>query len=98
MLNLVEPEKLIAVRVRYRDRFYDLINETIALATTDREVGEAVRKWYRKHKEDEGGLTWDNVESAKDYDVYFDAIESDGTIDHADWREGAEFTIYDKFV
>ena len=98
MLNLVEPKNLFAVRVRYRDRFYERIEETIALATTDREVGEAIRKWYRKHTEDEGGLTWDNVELAKDYVVYFDAIESDGTINHADWREGAEFTVYDKFV
>ena len=25
-------------------------------------------------------------------------IQSDRTVDHADWREGAEFTIYDILV
>lgn len=25
-------------------------------------------------------------------------IQSDRTVEDADWREGAEFTVYDKFV
>lgn len=96
MLNLVEPKDLFAVRVSY---YVDYIDETIALATTEREARTAVRKWYHKHKEDEGGWHTDfNIEWSKKYDVYYDEVEADGTIDRGDCRKDAEYTIHDILV
>ena len=91
--------QLFVVRVLYKDRFYDTIDETIALATSELKAREAVRNWYFKHKEDEGGWATDfNIEWSKEYDVYFDKIEADGTIDRGYFRKDAEFTIYDVLV
>lgn len=92
-------ENLIAVRVCYRDRFYDLIDETIALVTSEDEARKAMKYWYFKHTEDEGGWATDfNIERSEEYDVYFDEIEADGTIDRGDWRKDAEFTIRDLLI
>jgi len=88
-------ENLIAVRVSY----YDRIDETIALVTSEYEARKAAKYWYRKHKEDEGG--WEtvfNIQWSKKYEVYFDAIEADGTIDRGYFRKDAEFTIHDVLV
>lgn len=87
------PKDLFAVRVNY---YVNYIDETIALVTSELKAREAVRKWYREHKEDEGGWATDfNIEWSKKYEVYFDAIEADGTIDRGDFRKPAEFTIHD---
>ena len=89
-------ENLIAVRVSY---YVDYIDETIALVTSEDEARKAAKCWYFKRKEDEGGWATDfNIESSKKYDVYFDEIEADGTIDRGYFRKDAEFTIYDVLV
>jgi len=90
------PEDLFAVRVSY---YVDHIDETIALVTSEDEARKAAKYWYFKHKEDEGGWATDfNIEWSKKYDVYFDAIEADGTIDRGYFRKDAEFTIHDVLV
>ena len=83
---------LIAVRVSY---YVDYIDETIALVTTEREAKEAARNWFVKSVEDEGGLNDFNIRRAAKYDVYFDEIEADGTIDRGYFRKDAEFTVAD---
>jgi hypothetical protein len=93
---MILPKDLFVVRVSY---YVDHIDETIALATTEREAREAVRKWYYKHKEDEGGWYTDfNMKWSKKYDVYYDKIEADGTIDRVWRRKDAEYTIHDVLV
>ena len=89
-------ENLFAVRVSY---YVTYLDETIALVTTEREAREAVRKWYRKHTEDEGGWYTDyNFHGSKKYVVHYDPIEGDGTIDRSDPFKSAKFTIYDVLV
>jgi hypothetical protein len=89
-------ENLIAVRVSY---YVDYIDETIALVTSEDEARKAAKCWFFKHVEDEGGWATDyNIKRSKKYDVYFDEIEADGTIDRGDFRKDAEFTIYDLLV
>lgn len=89
-------ENLFAVRVSY---YIDYIDETIALASTEREAREAVRCWFYKHVEDEGGWATDyNIELSKNYVVHYDPIEGDGTIDRSDPFKSAKFTIHDVLV
>lgn len=88
-------ENLIAVRVS----FYDRIDETIALVTSEYDARKAAKSWYKSHKEDEGGWeTVSNFEWSKKYYVYFDKIKADGTIDRGYFRKDAEFTIRDVLV
>ena len=88
-------ENLIAVRVSY---YVDYIDETIALVTSELKAREAARNWFVKHVEDEGGLNDYSIKRSKKYDVYFDKIKADGTIDRGDFRKDAEFTIHDVLV
>jgi len=88
-------ENLIAVRVSY---YVDYLDETIALVTSEDEARKAARNWFIKHVEDEGGLNDYTVRRAANYDVYFDKIEADGTIDRGDFSKDAKFTIRDLLV
>lgn len=83
-------ENLIAVRVNYH---VDYLDETIALVTSELKAREAVRNWFIKHVEDEGGLNDYSVRRAANYFVYFDAIKADGTIDRGWFMKDAKFAI-----
>jgi hypothetical protein len=91
-IRMFLPKDLIAVRVNY---YVDYTDETIALVTSELKAREAVRNWFVKHVEDEGGLNDYNVGRSENYEVYFDKIKADGTIDRGYFRKDAEFTVAD---
>ena len=82
---------LIAVRVKYISEYVD---DTIALVTSELKAREAVRNWYIKYTEDEGGLTDYAVERSANYTVHFDKVEADGTVTKNRLRT-REFTVAD---